>query len=359
MSKSEAQASQIDELQARLIAAEAKNVALAAIGSRRGGHVTKLDTQVTVLLRETVKDKVWRMIKFISSDKQMDQLAYVTLKKSGLAGKFDADGSLNEDGQHFIEENKVTINKIVNDHRSYCQTQMKEACLTWMKDNKATALPSNTEFLKILSRDPSVDKDLFAWWWSEYMPKAIGNSKFWNDKIKFFGHLSTHAPPEKPKEVYITPSTEAWGLLLIENCRERWPKLMAQKAESSAQIVYVKSSKTQVKPGTIAINVSDDPSYVGKYTKNDSGQKKFGGWSNEGLKRFAQLVKINKEGRAKATTAALEEEVLLTLRTKHGITGANWKEHKIGLKGTKSTVEVAEEIEGLIDMDEVGEMVEL
>ena len=126
------------------------------------------------------------------------------------------------------------------------------------------------------------------------MPKTISNSKFWNDKIKFFGHLSTHTPPEKPKEVYITPSTEAWGLLLIENCRERWPKLMAQKAESSAQIVYVKSSKTKVKPGTVAINVSDDPNYVGKYTKNDSGQKKFGGWSNEGFKRFAELVKINK-----------------------------------------------------------------
>jgi hypothetical protein len=230
---------------------------------------------------------------------------------------------------------------------------MKDACIAWMKDNNKEKLPSNKEFMKIITRDPGVNKKLFAWWWETYMPKATGNQKIWNEKNKYFGKLSTHCPPGMPKDVFITPSTEAWGMLLIMNCRERWPKIMNLKKASSARITYTKGGKTGTKAGTTFVDVRSDPDFLGVYTRSDAGQKKFGGWSAEGLQKYKELIKLNKEGRAKETTPGLEDEVLAQLRTDNEIVGDNWEDHKKAAAGNDTVLAVDEEVEGLFDMDDI------
>jgi len=279
MTENRHKADQIDDLQAKLMQAKGTIQELAGAPASKKARLSKAYDATHVLVRDTVKEKVWRVVKFISSEKQMAQLAVLTLKKTEFLGKFDSTGKPTYDGAKWLENNAIVVNRMLNDHRSYCQTAMKEVCITWMKDNNKKKLPSNTEFMKILNRDPGVDKKLFAWWWDSYMAKAAGSSKIWNKKNKYFGLLSTHAPPGSPKEVYITPSTEAWGLLLIENCRERWPKLMAIKEKNSARITYTKSTPSATKAGTHHINMSTDPLFLGTYTNTDSGQRRFGGWS--------------------------------------------------------------------------------
>ena len=79
------------------------------------------------------------------------------------------------------------INKILNDYCSYCQMAMKDVCMAYMKNNNLKELPANAEFMKIITCAKDMDKELFAWWWDEYMPKAAGSSKVWNKKIKYFG----------------------------------------------------------------------------------------------------------------------------------------------------------------------------
>ena len=156
--------------------------------------------------------------------------------------------------------------------------------------------------------------------------------------------------------MYITPSTEAWGMLFIMNCRERWPMLMAEKEKSSARITYVKSDKGATKSGTKYINLSSNPGFLGKYTKTDSGQKQFGGWSQEGLLLYTKLVQENKKARAKPETVALEQAILDKLRVDNEISGANWAEHKKAAAGDTDGTADAGEVEGLFDMDDVGEM---
>jgi hypothetical protein len=213
----------------------------------------------------------------MSSEKQQQELAIMTIRTSGLLKQFGNPADLTNECAHVIQKFKDKIGKLLNDHRSYCQTSMKDVCMTYMQDKKVRELPPNEEFLKIITHDPTVDMDLFAWWWSKYMPKAAGTAKAWNQKIKYFGLLSAHAPPGRPHEKYITPSTEAWGLLLIQNCRTRWPKIMALKANSSNKITYTKGSFRPKKSGIQHVNIASDPGFVGKYTKADAGQQKFGG----------------------------------------------------------------------------------
>ena len=99
---------------------------------------------------------------------------------------------------------------------------------------------------------------------------------------------------------------------------------MEQKAKLSGRIVYVKlGSEKPQKPGEIRINIKDHPEFVGKHTKNDSGQKQFGGWETAGLQWFITLMKMNYTARNvhEVRTAQIEAKVLEQIREANGITG--------------------------------------
>ena len=356
MQENKVKTEQIDSLNAQILVLQNRNKDLSEGGPRKKARTVVSDSAVGALLRDTFKEKVWRTIKFISSEKQLNLLTVFTLKKANLQGKFTSSGQVTHEGAAFIENYCWTVNKILNDHRSYAQNAMKDVCIAWLKDNDKKTLPKNEEFMKIITRDKKVDKDLFCWWWDQYMPRAAGSQRVWNKKIKYFGTISEHAPPGNPKDVYITPSTEAWGLLLIMNCRDRWPKLMELKNNTSNRITYTKSAASKTKAGITLVNVNDDPGFLGKYTKSDAGQKKFGGWSAEGLQLYKELVAKNKEARQKPTTKALEAEILEMLRTENDIQGDNWEEHKKLLAGETPETEAMEEIDGLFDTDELGDI---
>ena len=131
---------------------------------------------------------------------------------------------------------------------------------------------------------------------------------------------------------------------------------MELKNNTSNHITYTKSAPSAAKAGTTLVNVKEDPAFLGKYTKSDAGQKKFGGWSSEGLQLYKELMAKNKEARQKPTTKALEAEILEMLRTENVIQGDNWEEHKKLLAGETPETEAMEEIDGLFDTDELGDI---
>ena len=158
--ENKAKSEQIDALQAELRQAQKQNEELLAAPAAKKARLSKNDSAVTLLLRDTFKERVWRSIKFISSEKQMQQLTILTLKKANLTGKFTPQGHLTPEGVNFVDDYGWTINKILNDHRSYCQNAMKDVCIAYLKNKNLKALPSNTQFMKILTCDPKCDKDL-------------------------------------------------------------------------------------------------------------------------------------------------------------------------------------------------------
>ena len=353
ITQSKMKSAKIDTLQAELLQEKAKMAAIVnSVAPKRSR--SKAHSSVQMLLRETLKNEVWRVMKFISSEKQMRLLASFTLKQANLTGKFDKKGQLTEEGVDFVEKHEVLINKMLNEHRSYCQTAMKDVCIAYMTDKNVKQLPPQEAFEKILRRDKDLDEELFIWWWTEYMPKAAGSARIWNKTVYYFGRLSDHAPRNDPKKWYITPSTEAWGAILIDNCRTRWPKLMDVKTKSSGRIYYSKSSKLGEKAGLKLINVRLDKDFVGKYTKVEQGARKYGGWSPEGLKKYSEYIKMNKEARLNPATAELEGRILEQIRERDGITGKDWADHKRQSTGGEAAATEVEEIDGLFDMADLG-----
>ena len=131
---------------------------------------------------------------------------------------------------------------------------------------------------------------------------------------------------------------------------------MELKNNTSNRITYTKSAASKTKAGITLVNVNDDPGFLGKYTKSDAGQKKFGGRSAKGLQLYKELVAKNKEARQKPTTKVLEAEILEMLRTENDIQGDNWEEHKKLLAGEIPETVTIEEIDGLFDTDELGDI---
>ena len=96
---------------------------------------------------------------------------------------------------------------------------------------------------------------------------------------------------EKPKKL-ITASTEAFLVLLYENCHAKWKYIFEEQKKNPKFKYDRKNAKVKA-----------------LYTEQDGGQKKHGGWKAEGLKRFNELKKAIKEAQDKAykDQAAVDE----------------------------------------------------
>ena len=88
----------------------------------------------------------------------------------------------------------------------------------------------------------------------------------------------------------VTISDKAFALLMYENYKDKWTK---QGNEQEGQ--SVPSGKKVIR---------------GKFTVQNSGTCKYGGWSHAGMKRFNELYDLVVEDRACPQAAAVEKEFL-------------------------------------------------
>ena len=147
-------------------------------------------------------------------------------------------------------------------------------------------------------------------------------------------------------------------MLLLENCHERWPDLTARKAANPRKkITYCKKDVDDPTnlPDREYVNLENERTFRGRYTSTDHGQKKFGGWSNEGLRRYLELRQMCREARAKPETRELELAILQRVRQINGVTSNSWEEHrrKLGRKTPTAVANDPNAITGLFDPDEV------
>ena len=346
------QAQQIAYLQTQ-VANQDMSSTVASSGG--GGKKRKIADTVKNILRKAMKGHVFRHTKFVSSDEQCTKLVYMILKTADANGCFtQVNGKFEPTpyGKQLAETYSTHILQLLNQIRQYASNQIKGVFFSYWDYHKKVIPIDTKAILKVLQRDEDLDTDLFEFYWDQLLPRAEGNAKTWPESLRYFGCICDFAPQDEPTKPYITPSTEAWLVLCIENCASRWPVLYKEKQENpGGKLVYSKTAKV-AKPGYKVVDTSANKEYVGKYTTMDAGQKQFSGWSKEGLQRYKELLKLCKAGRAKATTKAIEQGVLHSLRAKHGITSANWDAHTRLLRGGTGDIVAVEEVEGLIDDDD-------
>ena len=247
----------------------------------------RIFTQKDWQVRNVTKQRIFRKVKFITSKEQLDEFE----EKNSVGYYFIKcytehmnDANIIKDKQVFWESVKHTVYDAINEKRNAVQTALKKkwigtyyiainlicrSILTLKKHfyctnfcvEMYTRSKRDISFQKIFTKDfvcglQECNKDhLFTF--MDYFGQAIVGHKFFSNQMKCQTIFSDVA----------TVSDEAYAKFTLERCWESWLSGVLQ--EKNPEIMTVKANHT-----------------------NDKSNKKFGGWDEEGLKRFSAIAAI-------------------------------------------------------------------
>ena len=111
----------------------------------------------------------------------------------------------------------------------------------------AKVLPTCDEILEVLkfsvdhfeNPENKKDKKILLWYMDRWLPIAIG-LEYWDDKYRHYC-----LPTDKLKmrdgvdRLYCTTSSEAFGLMVYDNCRDKWEAIMKLKAGNKGKCKLV------------------------------------------------------------------------------------------------------------------------
>lgn len=125
-------------------------------------------------------------------------------------------------------------------------------------------------------------KLIFTWFWNNYLPNFTKDS-FFGPKIRSTKLLTETVTVAGKEYIPVTTNTEALALVSYENNLERWKTLFEKKSKDE----------------DYNYNSDPDKSKIPKplWSNEKSGQQEFGGWSDEGMKKWWQYRLHAKESR--------------------------------------------------------------
>ena len=159
----------------------------------------------------------------------------------------------------------------------------------WMK--KHGTLPTREEIWDTLQMTEAalelpanqVRKELYLWYYDVWLP-AILPKEFWKEDIRHYKLLTDTVEIAGQQKVLVTVASEAFGLLMWENCQDKWVNYYKLKANDEKAVV-----PTGKHP--------DAASHTAKWSDGNSGQVKYGGWKDEAYEVFEKLKKEVKDWR--------------------------------------------------------------
>jgi hypothetical protein len=243
-------------------------------------------------------------------------------KKHG--GKTPDSEAYKREINQFIVTYGTTITKCINEYRSTCQSQMKQAWTKLLKAGKRAPTPAQLLqvalrkglFLKSDSEEDKKQKqEWFLWYWDKLLPRAAGKGN-WNESKRHYGTLSTFCPKNQPKLLAITSATESSTNVMYENVYSRW---LYEHLQDESK----------------AFKDPKNPAMCPKYSDCKVGQNKWGGWGTAGRRRYYELLGQFKEARRSKYSRKVEDWALKTLRERHDIAQ---KEAKRAMKGRKRKI---------------------
>ena len=99
-------------------------------------------------------------------------------------------------------------------------------------------LPTAAELCQILEQPPpyfenpeaASDKKILIWYVDRYLPAVHGN-EHWDTKYRHYKLQTDKVPlgPNQQELVLCTIQSEAFGLMLHDNCRDKWQKILDLK----------------------------------------------------------------------------------------------------------------------------------
>jgi hypothetical protein len=130
---------------------------------------------------------------------------------------------------------------------------------------------------------------ILGWYFDSWLPACAGIEHY-GPKVRYY-HRATKGCPVLggAKVAYVPIAAEALGLVIFENCEQKWKHIVPKKVKDPNWKVptYNKSDKTTHKY------------HVTKWSDGSSGQVTCGGWKDEGVTKFGEHMKAIETFRAK------------------------------------------------------------
>lgn len=170
---------------------------------------------------------------------------------------------------------------------------------------------------------------VFRWYVCFYLPCFALNEMF-GSKYHSWGPVSylMFETDDGTKKERVPPSTEAWALLAYENCYEKWI--------NTHEYLNDPSNKDKKRPRYEKKKDPNSIKFSGLYSDPNSGQARFGGWTQDGLERFYALCSCIHKNRKenKAHIQAIDQVIVDKILEEQEANGGE-KAPKKAKKGAK------------------------
>jgi hypothetical protein len=278
------------------------------VRQRQGNSRDEPKTPHAKAVAKLVKDKVFAHCKFINGPiglkKWSVSCGEMMGEYEGLTGK-----ALTYAENAWNDENSDLVRTGLNEARNYAQSQCRCKAQKLLRHGKY--LPTPKEVLVCAMRGDVGKTDqtmaIFDLYWDEWLFCILGKPN-WDVRFRHHGCISTTYDPSQGNRRRVTIGSEAFLVLMFENCYDKWQYMME---ENMAGRIHVNKHKRMETP----------------YTDPLAGQNKYGGWNPAGKKRFKALGDMIHAAQAKEPghVKMVKEACLARLRAKHNVDGKGRK----------------------------------
>ena len=254
---------------------------------------------------KATKSAIWNQCKFITSDAKLIRATKLVMEKMNLKELANLpEGQKKKDWiSTWVAENKDYVRTGMNDVRNYTQGELRKVMVEKMMANQE--VPTAEQVFQCATRvDCGTDEkneEMFDFYVDVLLPK-VALKENWDTNIRHYQTVSAAHHLGEPDKKCITVNTEAFLVLVFENCEEKWKYLVKCKRN-----------------GTKEDRSHDE--YVSPFTDVRAGQQRWGGWNENGRKRHKELCKLIGDARKKGGKEFenIEIDCLTRLRCKHNV----------------------------------------
>jgi hypothetical protein len=304
--KLQEQALLIAQLQAQVTNGKVK--ALQPVSAKKKSSLSEEEKFWSRAISDANKKYNWHKVKFCNSDDKLIALTANIFDKWNLKEFKSLKGQEREDAKaQWVAENQEAVRVAMNSVRNYAQAQVRD----WVVDRllKGQVVPTPDQMRLCALRDGSISTDpemqeAFRLYHQDLLGKVLGK-EHWDSWIRNYSTISSAKEPGTPteaNELCVVPNTEAFLVILFDNCWVKWHYVAELKKAGK------KDSKRK------------DDRWKTKYIDANAGVAKWGGWNKAGRKAVKDLAKLIDAARKEDHVAQLEDECLQRVQANLGIT---------------------------------------
>ena len=289
----EAMKKENEALKSRL-AAMAEREKLRESGAK--GPKSTEDSAMSREVKRVSKQNLWKRCKFLKNTRFLDKAVRFVMGQLDLK-EFDGlkGADLSTAMERFANKHKDDVRLALNRQRNYVQGELREVMMKVFKEKREAEFPNGEQMKWVVLREkmddktPDAEREKYYVFlvnvWRFLMPKVATHKNFGPNR-RNYGLMSTMGdnledlnPGDdgwEDTKCSVTASDEAFLLTVFTNCYHKWWYEEVCRREGKKPEATDRSMRTP-------------------FTNPKAGQKKFGGWTNEGISFYGNwTTKIKK-----------------------------------------------------------------